>query len=168
MKKTIWIIISILFAGLITIQFIGGSMTVLHHEIQTTASVDTVWTILFNLEEVTRYNPTVEQANIIAGSDKNARACILKDGSVVKERIRESNALHSMTMELYESDWPVEDMHWTTELIPTSGGTLIRQTTQYRPKGFMGRIANALVMKRKIDATISDVFAGLKQYAEKK
>jgi hypothetical protein len=45
--------------------------------------------------------------------------------------------------------------------------TLVRQEMNYKLKfGPLGNVMDALVMRRKLDAGIRDVFAGLKRYVE--
>jgi hypothetical protein len=169
--KKILITGAVVLTVAITLYQMGGSMTTFHHEIRTSAPPDTLWAILTNLEEVARYNPSVAHAAYIGdrnlGSDA-ARQCTLKDGSIVKERVVAASPSRFITMELYESSWPIDHMQWTTEIVPVDGGTLIKQNTRYEPRGIVGRLLNAVVMKRKMQSTITEVLTELGKYAEKR
>jgi carbon monoxide dehydrogenase subunit G len=169
--KKILITVTVVLAVVIVLYQMGGSMTTFHHEIRTSAPPDTVWAILTNLEEVARYNPTVAHAVYIEDRNEKphtARQCTLKDGSTVKERVVAASPGRSITMELYESSWPVDHMQWTTEIVAVDGGTLIKQDTRYEPRGIVGRLLNAVVMKRKMQSTITEVLTELGKYAEKR
>jgi len=85
----------------------------------------------------------------------------------VKERVTvwEPERVHGM--EVAESEWPVVFMRWRTELKPDGSGTLVRQDFEYQVKfGLLGKLMDALMMRRRLDQGISDVFAGLKRYVE--
>ncbi len=145
-------------------------MVVLKHEILIESAPEKVWGILADLEAVKYYNPTVLNAKCISPNREGigaGRECDVKPKGKVKERVTGWIPGKSLAMELYESDWPVRNMAWTTLLEPSNGGTKVSQTLQYEPKGLLGAVLNTLMMKRLMDKNISRVFAGLKEFAEK-
>lgn len=147
-------------------------MTTLHHHIRIDAPAQTVWAVLTDLEEVANYNRTVRSARYLTPARTgpgSARECQL-DSGFVKERVTSVDEGRSISMELYESNWPLEFMRWTTE-IESSGrsATLMKQTTEYAPgNGIVGRIMNRLIMKRKFDRILTEVISDLKHYVESK
>ncbi len=146
-------------------------MTRLYNEVEINASPEKVWGVLVNLEEVGKYNPGVTAVRYISEHKTGvgaARHCDLgKD--YVKERVSEVLDLKSISMEAYESSWPLKVMRWTTELHPIGSTTWVKQVAEYEPgMGIFGKIMNALVMKRKFRKAIDDVFLGLKKYIEEK
>lgn len=171
-KKTLLWILSILAVILIYFQIISGNTIVLNHEVMVNASPDKVWSVLNNIEAVENYNPQVAKATCISTFDQGlnaSRQCVMKDSSKVKERVIEIEENKSITMELYESSWPVQNMKWRTAIEAKDGGTLVTQKLEYKVKfGAIGAILNTLMMKNKMDASIKDVFLGLKKYTESK
>jgi len=128
--------------------------------------------VLSDLEAVQHYNPAVKQANYITDHKQGtgaARACDLGKDGQVKERVIDWKPGEYITMELYESPWPVKFMQWKTTVKPTGEGTLLSQTMEYQMKfGLLGSLMNTLVMKNKMDQTLAKVFESLKDYVENK
>jgi hypothetical protein len=147
-------------------------MTTLHHEIKINASADKVWGVLTNLDEVAGYNKAVKSAKYISGNKTGvgaARQCEMEKGHI-KERVTRLDERKSVSMELYESNWPLKFMRWTTEVTETDNGdTFMKQVTEYEPgMGVMGRIMNALVMKNKFNKILNELFIDMKLYVESK
>lgn len=144
-------------------------MTELSHRITIDAAPENVWNVLTNLEAVAHYNPGVVNAHYLSPTKQGigaARQCQLKNGSIVKERVIALEQTKSITLELYESEWPVQNMQWTTRLHASGQQTLVTQTLTYTPKGLIGRIINTFVMKRAINKSVEAVFKSLKTYVE--
>jgi hypothetical protein len=58
-------------------------------------------------------------------------------------------------------------MRWLTRIEPKGGGSLITQELEYALKfGPVGWLLDRLVMKRRLTATLDDVFARLARLAE--
>ena len=169
-KMTLIGIISVIVLVLIVFQFKSMSTVELNHKIEINAPKEKVWQILNQLEAVSDYNPQVDQAKCISEMRTGvgaSRECTMKDGSSVKERVVfiESNTI---SMELYESSWPVKEMRWTTKLSDLSGRTEMTQKLEYKVKfGAIGALLNTFVMKSKMYAAIQETFEGLKKHAEK-
>lgn len=145
-------------------------MTVLTHEIQIDVPPERVWPVLADLEAVQHYNPGVARARYITGQREGigaSRQCDLRPKGWVKERVIGWEPNQAVTLELYESQWPVEFMRWRTAVRPESAGTRVTQRMEYRLKfGVLGRLMDVLIMRRKLDRTISEIFASLKRYIE--
>ncbi len=145
-------------------------MIELNHEIIIHSDPEKVWKILADLEAVQFYNPTVVTARYISSNREGigaSRECEVKPKGNVKERVTGWIPGKSMTVELYESDWPVRNMHWTTNLHPSNGATKLTQQLHYEPKGLLGTVLNVLILKRMMNKNLSVVFIRLKQYVEK-
>ncbi|MEM3208097.1 MAG: hypothetical protein QXQ87_08745 [Halobacteria archaeon] len=66
-----------------------------------------------------------------------------------------------------ESSWPLAFMRWRTELSPDGAGTRLAQEMEYRLKfGPLGRLLDALVLKRKLDKGVADILQALKRFVE--
>lgn len=146
-------------------------MTTLHHSVTIKASKEKVWQVLTNLEEVARYNKMVKAAKYVSDNKTgvgSSRECEIDKGHI-KERVTAVNEEKSISMELYESNWPLKFMRWTTEISQNGEITLMKQVTEYEPGiGIMGKIMNALVMKRKFGKILDSLFNDMKIYIESK
>ena len=172
-KKKIFLGIGIVLLAILTyFQVISNNVITLNNEVFINASPDKVWSILNNLEEVENYNPQVSKAVCISTehSGVNAsRQCTMKDGSVIKERVSLVEPYQAITMELYESSWPVQNMKWRTAITAKNSGTLVTQKLQYQVKyGAFGALLNSVMMKNKMYKSLEEVFTELKNYSETK
>jgi carbon monoxide dehydrogenase subunit G len=145
-------------------------MTQLHHEIHIAAPLEKVWAVLADLEAVQHYNAGVKHTKYISTVREGvgaSRHCDLKPKGWVKERVIAWEPHKAVTMELYESQWPLEFMRWRTALAPDGAGTRVSQQMEYQVKfGLLGALLDKLVMRRKLDQTLAEVFVGLKQFIE--
>jgi hypothetical protein len=58
-------------------------------------------------------------------------------------------------------------MKWRTELTAGSDATLVSQEMSYKLKfGPLGRLMDALVMRRKLDKSVAEILGSLKQCVE--
>jgi len=170
-RKTTLLWIGIIIAvALGYFQIVSSKTITLQNEILINASPEKVWAVLTDIEAVEHYNPQVEKATCISTAKEGAgacRECRMKDGSSVRERILSVEPNQAVTIELYESPWPVQDMRWRTNIEPSNNVTLVTQELNYRVKyGALGALMNAIMMKDRMDESIKGAFAGLKQYAE--
>ena len=162
-------VLSVVVLIAIIFQVISTRTVELGHQIVINAPQERVWQILNQLDAVAHYNPQVDKAKCISDTRMGvgaSRECTMHDGSSVKERVTllEANAV---TMELYESSWPVQDMNWRTQLSAKEGGTLVSQKLRYKVKfGALGALLNTLMMRSKINGAVQETFEGLKTYAE--
>lgn len=145
-------------------------MTTIHHEIEAACPPERVWAVLSDLEAVQHYNPTVRTA-AVRGSRRTGvgaeRVCDLRPKGRVVERVTHWEDGRAVGLEVAESDWPIRFMHWVTRIEPKGGGSLIMQRLDYAVKfGPLGWLLDKLVMKRKLSATLDDVFARLAKRAE--
>jgi hypothetical protein len=119
---------------------------------------------------VQHYNPTVLAAHVEGGQTTGVgarRVCELAPKGTVKERVTKWQAEQCLGLEVTESDWPIVFMQWDTHLAAKDGGTLVTQQMHYQVKfGLMGKLLDALVMRRKLDSTITDVFKRMKVFIE--
>ncbi len=145
-------------------------MTTIRHEIRANCPPERVWALLSDLEAVQRYNPTVRAASVQGKQRAGVgatRACDLAPKGRVVERVTHWEDGRALGLEIAESDWPIHFMRWVTRLEPDGGGTRITQDLEYRVKfGPAGWLLDQLVMKRKLTATLDEVFAKLVEHAE--
>ena len=147
-------------------------MTTLRHEIRIEAPVDAVWrAIAEDLTAVQHYNQMVSSARFLSDQREGVgatRRCELKPKGFVEERVWEWTPKRAIGLEVAASEWPIVFMKWRTELADDGKATLVTQEMTYQPKfGPLGVLMDALVMRRKLDSGIRDVFTNLKSYVER-
>jgi len=145
-------------------------MTTIHHEVRAHCPPERVWALLSDLEAVQRYNPTVRAA-AIAGELRTGvgaeRVCELVPNGRVVERVTHWEDGRAVGLEVAESDWPIHFMRWVTRVEPSGSTTRITQELEYEVKlGPLGWLLDHLVMRRKLTATLDQVFASLVKHAE--
>jgi hypothetical protein len=145
-------------------------MTTIHHEIEAACPPGNVWAVLADLEAVQHYNPAVRTA-VIKGSRRSGggaeRVCELRPKGRTVERVTHWEDGRAVGLEVTESDWPIQFMRWVTRIEPAGTRSRITQTLEYAVKfGPVGSLLDALVIKRKLSATLDDVFARLIRRAE--
>lgn len=145
-------------------------MTQLHHEIFINATQQKVWAALADLEAVQHYNPLVSSAHYTSGHRSGvgaARHCDFLPKGFSKEQVTAWEEGKSIGFDTTESSFPMSVCRWKTNLIPENGGTLVSQDLEYQVKfGLFGRLLNILMMKRKYNSILGDIFEGLKKYVE--
>jgi ligand-binding SRPBCC domain-containing protein len=145
-------------------------MTIVQHRIRTHASPERVWSILNDLEAVRSYNSSVRSVTITSETRAGVgatRSCELAPKGTVVERVTLCEELRAIGFEVVKSDWPIHFMRWTTSLAADSEGTVISQQLSYKVKfGPLGWLLDQLVMKRKLSATLDNVFANLVRVCE--
>jgi uncharacterized membrane protein len=146
-------------------------MSKLHHETTIDAPVQRVWQVLANLEEVQHYNPLVTQTRYVSSNREGpgaTRRCEFKPKGFSVERVIEWRPDEVLGIELIESSWPLKSSRWWTRLSPEGEKTRVSQDLEYEPKwGVLGKLMDAMMMRRKMDRTIADIFVGLKEFAER-
>lgn len=145
-------------------------MPTLHHEILINAPIERVWQILSNLESVRHYNPLVQTVQITSPNPSgvgSARHCVFKDGKFAKERVTASTPQQSISFELYEHQWPLSYMRWTNRIQTQGNQVRLIADTEYAPSmGLLGRLMDALMMKRQFTKIIAQSLTQMKAHIE--
>jgi ribosome-associated toxin RatA of RatAB toxin-antitoxin module len=145
-------------------------MTTLHHEILIDASAEKVFATLSDLRSVRHYNPLVSTVEIISSNATgvgSARHCVFKDGKFAKERVTASVPNQSISFDLYEHQWPLAYMRWTNRLQAEGAHTRLIVDTNYAPgMGLLGKLMDALMMKRQFTKIIAQSLAQMKAHIE--
>lgn len=145
-------------------------MSTLHHEMTIDAPLEKVWQVLDDLESVRFYNPLVKSVATISQNKSGvgaARHCEFKDRKYAKERVTAITPQSSISLELYEHQWPLSYMRWTTRIRPEGKGTRLVSDTEYAPgMGVFGKLLDALVMHRQFDKIIAQTLEKMKDHIE--
>lgn len=146
-------------------------MTILNNSIKINASPEKVWKVLSDLEAVEHYDPGVTRCRLVGSSQSGigvARRMDLKPGGWLEERATEWEPNESLTIELYKcSTVPVKFLRHSYTLKPDGEGTLVTERMECVLKyGPIGKLMDALIVRRKWDQGIKGFFVGLKSFVE--
>ncbi len=145
-------------------------MTILENAIEIDANPEKIWSVLASLETLDRYDPGVRKSAIISAVREGpgaTRKCELAPGGWFEEKVADWNPHESLSFELVRCTLPVRRLSHSYRLSRTERGTLVRQRMEYELKfGPVGKVLDALVVRKKWDAGIKSFFAGLKKYVE--
>ena len=145
-------------------------MTVLENSIRIDAPLEKVWSVLASLDALDRYDPGITKSEIVSPKREgpgSARRCELKPGGWFKERVADWKPHESLSFELFECTLPVRRLKHRYTLTPDGSGTLVSQRMEYELKfGPVGKLMDAVMVRKKWDAGIKGFFAGLKVYVE--
>jgi len=145
-------------------------MTVLENSALIDAVPEKVWEILTSLATLERYDPAVAKSQIVSESHDGpgaVRRCELVAGGWFEEKIVDWNPPSALSFQLVRCSLPVHHLVHSYVLSPFGTGTLVQQRMEYQLKfGPVGRIMDALMVRKKWDAGVKSFFAGLKEYAE--
>jgi len=145
-------------------------MTVLDNSIRIDAPPGKVWSVLASLEALDRYDPGVIKSEIVTPKREGpgaARRCDLKPGGWFKERVVAFEPNESLSFELFECTLPVRRLKHSYTLTPDGSGTVVHQRMEYELKfGPIGKLMDAVMVRKKWDAGIKGFFDGLKVFVE--
>lgn len=145
-------------------------MTVLDNSIRIEAAPEKVWSVLASLDALDRYDPGVTKSEIVSplrGGPGSARRCDLKPGGWFKEKVADWKPNEALSFELFECTLPVRRLKHSYTLTPDGSGTTVRQRMEYELKfGLIGKLMDAMMVRRKWNDGIKGFFAGLKHYVE--
>lgn len=145
-------------------------MTTLRHQIRINAPIEKVWRVVGDLLAVQHYNQMVDSVRCISERTEGvgaARRCELKPKGWVEERIWDWDPPNAIGLEVAVSEWPLVSMKWRTELQKDGNATVVHQEMNYKLKfGPLGALMDGLIMRRKLNKSIGDVFENLKRYVE--
>jgi ligand-binding SRPBCC domain-containing protein len=145
-------------------------MTVLENAIRIDATPEKVWSVLSSLDALDRYDPGVKRSEIVSESTEgpgSARKCDLTPGGWFKERVAEWRPHEELSFELFECTLPVRKLTHRYTLTREGNATFVRQRMEYELKfGPLGKLMDAVMVRKKWDAGVRSFLSGLKRYVE--
>ncbi len=147
-------------------------MTKLHNEITINAPVEKIWKILANVGELDHYDPTITKSTVTSTNADGlgaSRKVDMKDGKHwFKEKTTVCKPNEAVTYQLTECNFPIKGLQHSYSFERVGNQTKVSQEMEYEVKyGFLGKIMDALMLRKQFDNGIKKFFAGLKQYVEK-
>jgi ligand-binding SRPBCC domain-containing protein len=145
-------------------------MTVLENAIRIDATPERVWSVLASLDALAKYDPGVSKSELVSSTKEGpgaARRCDLAPGGWFKERVAEWRPNEAISFELYECTLPVRSLRHSYRLVHDADGTIVHQRMEYELKfGLLGKLLDAVMVRRRWSAGIRAFFAGLKRHVE--
>lgn len=147
-------------------------MTELYNSIVIDAPIEKIWGALSQVEELEKYDPTVKTSRAISENKSGAgakRKVEMKDGkNWFEEKISTWLPNEELSYELTACSFPVQQLRHTYRFEKIGNSISVSQVMTYKIKyGLLGKILDALVVRKQSDAGIKLFFSGLKSYVEK-
>jgi carbon monoxide dehydrogenase subunit G len=148
-------------------------MTSIYKEIEINETKQEVWENISDLSNVHKFHPGIKDSYYVGEkkSGPNAiRVCELYPNSKITERVKEWNEGNSYTLEMdsFTGFKPFKNFTGRIDLhIITPKKTLVELTVSYQPSlGPLGKIINALFIKKSLTRASEDILDGLRLYIE--
>lgn len=146
-------------------------MAFLHNEIIINASVDKLWTILTDLELLDKFDPTVRKSTLISsektGIGAKRKVTMLDGKNWFDEKIVVFKQNEALTYQLADCSFPIKGLRHSYSFEKIGQQTRVKQVMEYTVKfGLLGKLLDALMIRKQSDSGIKKFFAGLKSYAE--
>ncbi|TDW99060.1 SRPBCC family protein [Dinghuibacter silviterrae] len=147
-------------------------MTTLYNEIIIDAPIDKIWDALSSIEELEKYDPTVKSARALsaAGSGIGAtRKVGMKDGkNWFEEKVTVWKKNEALAYELTACSFPIQQLKHSYGFEQIGHQTKVKQVMEYKVKyGLIGKVLDALMIRRQSDTGIKKFFVGLKSYTDR-
>ena len=147
-------------------------MATLHNEITINAPIEKIWTALTQIDMLDKYDPTVKKSSAItsekSGIGAKRKVNMLDGKNWFEEKVTEFKTNEALTYELTACSFPIHKLKHRYTFEKTGGQTKVKQVMDYTVEfGLLGKLLDAIMIRKQSDAGIKKFFAGLKSYAEK-
>lgn len=142
-------------------------MTTIHNEITIDAPVEKIWNALSNIDMLDQYDPTVKKSTLLTSSNRGIgakRKVDMLDGkNWFEEKVTAFKPNEALAFELTACSFPVHKLKHSYSFENVGGQIKVKQVMEYDMKfGFLGKLMDALVVRRQSDKGIKKFFGGLK------
>ena len=146
-------------------------MATIHNEITIKAPLEKIFQVLTTPEALERYDPTVKKSSLVSikRSDLGAKRRVeMADGkNWFEEEITQFKLNEALTYTLTACSFPVHQLKHTYSFQRSGDTTKVNQVMEYRVKfGWLGKILDAVMIRKQSDSGIKKFFGGLKSYVE--
>jgi len=146
-------------------------MATIHNEITVNAGIDKVWNMLTDLELLDKYDPTVKKSTLVSaektGIGAKRKVMMLDAKNWFDEKVTVFKPNEALTYQLTECSFPIKWLTHSYSFEKIDNQTKVKQVMEYTVKfGLIGKLLDAIMIRKESDNGIKKFFAGLKQYAE--
>ena len=143
----------------------------IYNEILINATVEKIWSVLADPSLLDQYDPTVKRSTLLSinqtGPGARRKVEMLDGKNWFEEKITDYDQNERLTYELTACSFPIHRLKHSYTFERKGNQTIVRQDMDYIVKfGWLGRLMDALMIKRQTDVGIKKFFSGLKQFAE--
>ena len=148
-------------------------MAILRNEIVIKAPIEKIWQALSEIDRLDKYDPTVKKSTVLTGMKSGIgakRRVDMGDGKNWFEEVVTSFKPHeALTFTLTACSFPVHRLTHTYSFDTIGAQIKVKQVMTYTVKfGWLGKLLDALMIRKQSDAGIKKFLAGLKGYTEGK
>ncbi|MFM9943798.1 MAG: SRPBCC family protein [Bacteroidia bacterium] len=146
-------------------------MATIYNEITVNASIDKIWAMLTDLELLEQYDPTVKKSTLVS-SEKTGigakRKVMMLDGkNWFDEKVTVFKPNEALTYQLTECSFPIKGLKHSYSFEKIGNQTKVKQVMEYTVKfGLLGKLLDAVMIRKQSDIGIKKFFTGLKTYTE--
>jgi ribosome-associated toxin RatA of RatAB toxin-antitoxin module len=147
-------------------------MTTIRNEILIKAPVEKIWQALTEIDWLEKYDPTVKKSTALTavknGMGAKRKVEMLDGKNWFEESVTEFNVNKALTYELTACSFPIHKLKHRYSFETVRGETKVKQVMDYTVKfGLLGRLLDAVMIRKQSDNGIKKFFAGLKAFTEK-
>jgi ribosome-associated toxin RatA of RatAB toxin-antitoxin module len=147
-------------------------MATLYNQVTINSPIGKIWETLSNIEELDKYDPTVKRSKAISGKKSglgSKRKVDMRDGkNWFEEECTVWQPNRALTYELRACSFPIHHLKHSYSFEEKEGVTIVKQTMVYTVKfGLLGKLLDALMIRKQTNAGVKKFFEGLKSYTEK-
>lgn len=147
-------------------------MTTLHNEITINAPIEKIWGALSEIETLEKYDPTVKRSIAITSIKTGLgakRKVEMRDGkNWFEEEVTDWKVNEALTFELRACSFPVEWLRHNYSFEANGSQVTVKQIMKYKVKfGLLGKLLDALMIRKQSDNGIKKFLAGLKSFTQK-
>lgn len=141
------------------------------NDITINAPIDTIWSILTDLELLDKTDPTVKKATLISENKTGheaKRKVYMQDGkNWFEEKITVFKPNEELVYQLTDCSFPIKGLKHTYSFQKTGNQTKVQQVMEYTVKfGFFGVLMDKMIIGKQFNSGINKFLTGLKSYAE--
>lgn len=146
-------------------------MATIYNEILIGAPVEKIWDALSTIDRLDKYDPTVRKSIALTTSTSGIGAIrkvdMLDGKNWFEEKVTEFSPNEALTFELTACSFPIHELRHSYSFEKNGNEVRVKQVMQYKVKfGWVGRLLDALMIRKQSDAGIKKFLFGLKSYAE--
>ena len=147
-------------------------MTTLNNEITIDAPIGTIWNTLSTIDMLDQYDPTVKKSTAMtpnkSGMGAKRKVDMLDGKNWFEEHVTEYKPNEALAFELTACSFPIHRLTHSYSFESIGQQIKVKQVMQYEMKfGFLGKIMDALMVRKQSDQGIKKFMAGLKSFIEK-
>jgi len=146
-------------------------MATIHNEIVVNASIEKVWSMLTDLELLEKYDPTVKNSTLVSkektGLGAKRKVLMLDGKNWFDEKVTVFKPNEALTFQLTDCSFPIEGLTHSYSFEIIGNQTTVKQVMKYKVKyGLLGKLLDAMMIRKQSDKGVKKFFSGLKSYVE--